>query len=226
MNRQIKSMGNYALLCACLFSATGVFADSRQLTAEIWVDNWFEMYVNGQKIIEDSVPITTERSFNSETTTFTAELPAQIAIRAKDFKENDTGLEYIGTARQQMGDGGLILQIKDAVSGKILAVSNQDMRCLVVHRAPLDPSCVEQKDPVAGQGACASVVQDVPSDWTASDFDDSAWPPAVEHSERVVRPKDGYDRIQWDSRAQLIWSNDLVQDNTLLCRLLIEEPEE
>ncbi len=206
-----------------LFSAKGVFADSRNLTAEIWVDNWFEMYVNGEKIMEDSVPITTERSFNSETTTFTAELPAQIAIQAKDFKENDTGLEYIGTARQQMGDGGMIFQIKDAVSGEILAVSNQDMRCLVVHRAPVDPSCAKEKHPVEGQGACASVVQDVPSDWTASDFDDSSWATAVEHSERAVSPKDGYDRVQWDSSSKLIWSNDLVQDNTLLCRLLIED---
>ena len=96
-----------------LLSANGVFAASRNLTAEIWVDNWFEMYVNGEKVIEDSVPITTEKSFNSETVTFTAEFPAQIAIQAKDFKENDTGLEYIGTDRQQMGDGGMIFQIKD-----------------------------------------------------------------------------------------------------------------
>ena len=206
-----------------LFSANGVFADSRDLTADIWVDNWFEMYVNGAKVLEDSVPITTERSFNSETVTFTAELPAQIAIQAKDFKENDTGLEYIGTDRQQMGDGGMIFQIKDAVSGEVLAVSNQDMRCLVVHHAPVDTSCADETNPVEGQGACASVVQDVPSDWTAPDFDDSAWTMAVEHSERDVRPKDGYDRVKWDSSSKLIWSNDLVQDNTLLCRLLIED---
>ena len=206
-----------------LFSANGVFAASRNLTAQIWVDNWFEMYVNGEKILEDSVPITTEKSFNSETTTFTAKLPAQIAILAKDFKENDTGLEYIGTSRQQMGDGGMIFQIKDAESGEVLAVSNQDIRCLVVHRAPIDTSCADETNPVEGQDACASVVQDIPSDWTASDFDDNAWPKAVEHSERAVRPKEGYERVQWDSDSELIWSNDLVQDNTLLCRLLIED---
>ncbi len=206
-----------------LISANGAFAESRNLTAEVWVDNWFEMYVNGEKVMEDSEPITTERSFNAETATFTAELPAQIAIQAKDFKENDTGLEYIGTARQQMGDGGMIFQIKDAESGEIFAVSNKDVRYLVIHRAPIDTSCADENNPVEGQGACASFVQDIPSDWTASDFDDSTWKNAVEHSERSVRPKNGYDRIQWDDSSKLIWSNDLVQDNTLLCRLQIED---
>lgn len=206
-----------------LVSANVVFADSRDLTADIWVDNWFEMYINGEKIVEDSVPITTERSFNAETATFPAKLPAQIAILAKDFKENDTGLEYIGTARQQMGDGGMIFQIRDAVSGEVLAVSNRDVRCLVIHRAPLDTACARQNDPVEGQGACASEARDIPANWTAADFDDGSWAKAVEHSESAVRPKDGYDRVRWDSSARLIWSDDLVQDNTLLCRLQIED---
>ncbi len=203
------------------FFVSVAFAETRNLTAEIWVDNWFEMSINGEKVMEDSVPITTERSFNAETATFTAELPAQVAILAKDFKENDTGLEYIGSARQQMGDGGMIFQIRDAVSGEVLAVSNSDVRCLVIHRAPIDRSCASLNDPVEGQGACASEVQDVPANWTAVDFDDSTWTSAVEHSESAVRPKDGYDRIQWDRSSRLIWSNDLVQDNTLLCRLQI-----
>ena len=204
------------------FCANAALADSRELTAEVWVDNWFEMYVNGDKVVEDSVSITTERSFNAETATFTVELPAQIAIQAKDFKQNDTGLEYIGTGRQQMGDGGMIFQIKEAASGEILAVSDQDVRCLVIHRAPVDTACARERNPLEGQGACASVVQDIPADWTAPDFDDSSWTAAVEHSEHAVSPKDGYDRIQWDDASKLIWSNDLVQDNTLLCRLLIE----
>lgn len=206
-----------------LFSTNAVLADARSLTADVWVDNWFEMYVNGEKVVEDSVSITTERSFNAETVTFTTELPAQIAIQAKDFKENDTGLEYIGTRRQQMGDGGMIFQIKDAESGDIISVSSQDTRCLVVHRAPVDTACANESNPVEGQGACASEVQDVPDNWTAADFDDSNWPMAVEHSEREVSPKDGYDRIQWDSSAKLIWSDDLVQDNTLLCRVQMED---
>ena len=196
-------------------------ADTQNLTADVWVDNWFAMYANGELVIEDSVSITTERSFNAETTTFSIETPAVIAIVAKDFKENDSGLEYIGKRKQQMGDGGLIAQFRDADSGKIIAVTDDNMRCLVVHRAPLDVSCAKETNPVAGEGACAFEITETPSDWMMASFDDSKWPAATIHSESDVSPKQGYDRISWDSSAQLIWSDDLVQDNTILCRLEI-----
>ena len=47
---------------------------------------------------------------------------------------------------------------------------------------------------------------------------------AVEYSESDVRPKDGYDRIDWSNDARLIWAADLNEDNTLLCRLKVELP--
>lgn len=208
---------------ALLLGTQTATAETHTLTADIWVDNWFEMYVDGKKVIEDSVSITTERSFNAETVTFSVDLPAAIAILAKDFKENDTGLEYIGTGRQQMGDGGLIMQIKNADTGEIVAITNEAARCLVVHRAPLDASCADENNPMAGKGACAFEETAIPADWTSPDFDDSLWPAATEYSEQTVRPKDGYDEITWDDSARLIWSNDLVRDNTLLCRLTVNE---
>ncbi len=92
--------------------------------AEVWADNWFALYVNGELIGEDSVPITTERSFNSETFNFDASYPPTIAIEAKDFKDNDSGLEYIGERNQQMGDGGLIAQTTDTATGDVVAVTD------------------------------------------------------------------------------------------------------
>ena len=47
-----------------------------EFVAEVWADNWFALYVNGELVGEDSTPITTERSFNAETITFTATYPA------------------------------------------------------------------------------------------------------------------------------------------------------
>jgi len=39
---------------------------------DIWADNWFQFSVGGEPIAEDPVPITTERSFNSERFSFDA----------------------------------------------------------------------------------------------------------------------------------------------------------
>ncbi|MGO4907334.1 PEBP family protein [Pseudorhodobacter sp. W20_MBD10_FR17] len=211
------------LTAALILTATTALAEPKSVTADIWVDNWFEMYVNGEKVIEDSVPITTERSFNAETTTFSSDLPMTIAIMAKDFKENDSGLEYIGTNRQQMGDGGMIAQFHDAATGALVAATDSSMRCLVVQHAPVDRACAKESNPVAGEGACAFVETEIPANWTAPDFDDSDWPAAVEHTAGEVGPKDGYDKITWDDAAKLVWSDDLVLDNTLLCRLVVTE---
>lgn len=189
-------------------------------TTDVWADNWFALSINGEQVAEDSISITTERSFNAESFSFTAEPPLVLALTAKDFKENDTGLEYIGSRKQQMGDGGVIVQVKDA-NGKTIAVTDSEWKCLVTHRAPIEKSCAQESKPVAGQGACDFEVAEEPADWDTADFDATDWPAATEHSVNAVSPKDGYDRISWDPSAKLIWGSDLETDNTILCRLVI-----
>ena len=191
-----------------------------QITGEVWVDNWFKLWANGAELIEDSVPITTERSFNAERFTFNADLPLTLAFEFRDFMENATGLEYIGTRKQQMGDGGAIAQFT-GTDGVVLATSHSGWKCLVVQHAPIETSCENAGAPAVDQGECAQRRSAYPDGWTAPGFDDSAWPDAVEHSERTVSPKDGYDRISWDRSARLIWGADLERDNILLCRVTI-----
>lgn len=211
-----NAMTTSTLLC---LAATALSAES--FSSDVWADNWFEMRIDGIQVAEDSVLITTERSFNAESFTFSAERPFVIGLVAKDFKENDTGLEYIGSRRQQMGDGGVIVQITDE-TGETIAVSNSDWQCLVIHTAPLDKSCEGDATPVAGQGACTFEAMEEPNGWDQSGFDASAWPQASEFSEREVSPKGGYDRIDWVEDARLIWGPDLEQSNTVLCRLTVQ----
>lgn len=205
---------------AILSTLTAFGAKAETFSADVWADNWFSMSVNGTQVAEDSVPITTERSFNAEQFTFEATRPFVIGVTAKDFKENDTGLEYIGTGRQQMGDGGIIFQIKDA-GGDIVSVSDASWSCLVTHMAPLQKSCASEDNPVAGSGACGFETTDTPTGWDTADFDASDWQAATEWSESAVRPKDGYEEVTWDAAAQLIWGTDLETDNTVLCRAVI-----
>ena len=188
---------------------------STPFTVEVWADNWMAVYVNGELIGEDSVPITTERSFNSETFSFTASVPFTLAIEAKDFKETDSGIEYIGEAKQQMGDGGIIAQVTNGDTGEVVAVTDSSWRALVVQRAPLNIECEKSANPDA---ECESESIDVPTDWAAPDFVDTDWTSATEWSAADVSPKDGYNEIQWDDAAAFIWGSDLKVDNTVLLR--------
>ncbi|MFK7804904.1 MAG: hypothetical protein AB8G95_24950 [Anaerolineae bacterium] len=188
---------------------------------EAWGDNWFAAYLGEELIVEDSVSITTERSFNSETAIFEASYPLQLNFILKDFIENDTGLEYIGANNQQMGDGGFIMQLTDLSSGDVVAVSNSDFACTVIHEAPLDNSCENAADPVAGEGACGFISLGEPDGWQSVDFDDSDWTATTVHSAAAVDPKDGYNNIPWDSSAEFVWGPDLETNNTLLCRVTV-----
>ena len=219
-----------ALIAACSMfasSATGTqtAADTPiTIKAEVWADNWFALYSNDTLIKEDSVPITTERSFNSERFTFQASYPLHLNIVAKDYKANDTGLEYIGTPRQQIGDGGLKAQFTDVATGKIIAVTDQNAKVMVIHKAPLEPACAKEANPVAGQGACRFTSMLEPSDWKSAGFADRDWSKASVFTAAEVGPKDGYLDIAWNEAAQFIWGSDLLTDNTVLMRMTATAP--
>ncbi|WP_299375768.1 PEBP family protein [uncultured Tateyamaria sp.] len=206
-------------LASVLVTSAPLWAET--YAADVWADNWFEMRVNGEQVAEDSVSITTERSFNAESFSFEAEKPFVIGLVAKDFKENDTGLEYIGTRRQQMGDGGVILQIRNA-AGETVVVSDDTWQCQVIHTAPLDKSCEDESDPVAGEGACGFEASDEPDGWDLADYDASDWAQATIYTAQDVDPKFGYDDITWNADAKFIWGPDLEQSNTVLCRLTVD----
>ncbi len=205
-------------------STSSATSGSVAMKGEAWADNWFAFYLGDTLVVEDSVPITTERSFNAEAFTFHADYPMMLNLVIKDFKENDSGLEYIGTQRQQMGDGGFIAQFTDTATGEVVAVTNAGWKCLVVHEAPLDTRCAKNANPVAGQAPCDFVALDEPEGWKSLDFDDDSWQNATEYTTSQVRPKDGYNQISWDRNAGLIWTSDLETHNTILCRRKLEKP--
>ena len=106
----------------------------------LWIGADGDLFAHGRVQIRfDDDPITTERSFNAEAFVFNADYPLQLNVVAKDFKQDDTGLEYIGRSNQQMGDGGLIAQFTDVATGATVAVTNTDWRCLLIPRRAARP---------------------------------------------------------------------------------------
>ncbi|MCA9713782.1 MAG: hypothetical protein KC468_03695 [Myxococcales bacterium] len=185
---------------------------------EVWADNWSSMYLHDALIMEDSESITTERSFNSEVFTFEATPPFLLNVVMKDFIENDSGLEYIGSPMQQMGDGGYIAQISVEESGELVAVSSADWRCLTIHEAPLNKDCEKSPAPLED---CESAISAEPEGWKQDDFDDSGWTAATVFTAAEVSPKEGYNDVAWDPSASLIWGGDLETHNTILCRVWV-----
>lgn len=80
--------------------------DTETFRAEVCGDNWSAMYIGETLVMEDSVSITTERSFNEEIFEFEESRPFQLNVVMKDLIENGSGLEYIGQNNQQMGVAG------------------------------------------------------------------------------------------------------------------------
>ena len=187
-------------------------------TAEIWVDNWFALYVNGKKVGEDSTPFATERSFNSDSISFKASYPLTIGIMARDYVENASGLEYIGKPNQQIGDGGIIAQIRDSESKQVITATNKSWKVFVTNKAPLNDDCVKSKNPLLD---CKTSVTKTSSSWYSSTFKDTSWKSATEFTTSAVGVKDGYFNFSWAPSSSLIWSSDLRLDNTILLRTKI-----
>ena len=184
-------------------------------TAEIWADNWFALYVNGKKVGEDSTPFATERSFNSDAITFKASYPLTIGIMARDYVENASGLEYIGKPNQQIGDGGIIAQIRDTDSKQVITATNKSWKVFVTNKAPLNEDCVKSKDPLLD---CKTTVTRAPTAWYSATFKDTSWKSATEFTAAAVGVKDGYSNFTWSPTSSLVWSSDLRIDNTILLR--------
>ena len=193
------------------------------IQAEVWSDNWFAFYLGETLIQEDSVPISTERSFNKETFTFQATYPLQLNFIVKDYMANNTGLEYIGTDRQQMGDGGFIAQFTNVDTGELIATTNANWSEWVLQKAPLDTACAKQSNPVAGAAPCAFTLLDEPGGWKNPGFDASSWDKATLYTEQQVGPKEGYYEVKWSPLAKLIWGPNLKMDNILLYRMTVSQ---
>ena len=214
-----------------------VDAGGELITAYIWSDNYFEMYVNGVPVGKDPVPYT---DFNSCIIQFRANPPFDVAMMLVDWEENlGLGSEDNAGSAYHAGDGGMVALFKNS-SGTIIGMTDGTWKAQTYYTAPItDLTCLSESGTTRMSSSCSTansddgssyfgVHWDVPSGWYNEGFDDSSWPDATTYTntEIGVDMKPSYTNFPdvFDisgNDAQFIWSTNVILDNLVLVRKTI-----
>ena len=232
--------GSSSLAVAALDSANIVEVDAggEIITAYIFADNYFEMYINGVPVGKDPVPFT---DFNSNIVQFRVFTPFTVAMLLVDWEENlATGTESNQGSNYHPGDGGLVAVFKNS-NGNTISVTDADWKAQTFYIAPLtDTSCLEESGTERLSSNCStdapSSVSSIygahwprPDDWELESFDDSNWPSASVYTNDTVgvNNKPSYTNFinifhDTANDASFIWSSNLILDNEVIVRRTID----
>jgi hypothetical protein len=198
--------------------------DGVELTAFIFADNYYELFVNGVFVARDPIAFT---PFNSTVVRFKAKYPITYAVKLVDWEEHlGVGMEY---DRYNVGDGGFIAKFSDGT------VTSADWKAQPYYSAPLDdPSCVNERDTAACSvkpacvdqpDSCMALHFNLPEQWAAPAYDDTGWTPATVYQARDVTNSEAYvNYIDYFEPASFIWSRNLKIDNLVLARYTVQVP--
>ena len=235
-----KTYNNYQAAIAALDGndIVTIDADGEIITAYIFSDNYFELYINGIAAGKDKVPYT---QFNSSIVRFKVKRPFQIAMLLVDWEENlGLGSELNGGFAYHAGDGGLVAVFMDS-QNKIVAKTDGNWKAQTYYTAPIkDLTCPNETGTQRLSNNCNT--DDVndgsnfyglhwsrPSNWMGKTFDDSNWPKAYTYTNAVVgvNNKPAYTNFtslfdNSNADAEFIWSSNLVLDNEVLVRFKVD----
>ena len=174
---------------------------SDTIKANIYADNSFMLWINGELVAVYSIAFVPHNAISVD---ILPKYPMTIAVMAKDFSDENTGLEYNNT---QISDGGLVMKLGDSI------VTNADWKAKKVFWGPIDRDMENPK----------VVKIPMPDGWNQPDFDDSDWGNAKVFTAEQVRPQQPYRDYDFVG-AEFIWTEDLELDNTILFRYRVEAP--
>ena len=229
----------YANSTAALAALNGsdivtVDANGEVITAYIFADNYFEIYINGVPVGKDNVPFT---QFNSNIVRFKVNRPFTISMLLVDWEERmGVGGETNGGFTYHCGDGGMVAVFKDA-SNTIIAKTGDDWKAQTFYTAPImNLSCPSESGTSRLSANCSTADSNSgtsyyglhwarPTNWTQATFDDASWPAATTFANATigVDNKPAYtnftsifDDVAND--AQFIWSKNVILDNEVIVR--------
>lgn len=171
-------------------------ADDEIITGTIYCNNNSTLYINGELIATDPVPITPHNAYN---VSFNAKTDEDItfAIEAIDFADDETGLELDNRC---LGSGGLRAMFSNGV------VTNASWKCRTYHFGPVNwkrcfageersgelkllPTCRVNVSKDDGFVGCFTRTTAIPDGWAEPDFDESGWEYATVWDEEYVLPR-------------------------------------
>lgn len=213
-------------------------SEGELITAYIFGDNYFELYIDGIPVAKDAVPFT---GFNSHLVLFKVNRPFTIAMKLVDWEENlGLGSENNRGKTYHPGDGGMVAVFKDD-NDQTIGVTNHDWKAQTYYTAPVDDlshvseegnkrlSTRSSTEGVADGTGFYALHWSLPDGWMNVDFDDTQWPQAttftndeigVNNKPAYTKFTDIFDDNTWDS--EFIWSTNVVLDNEVLVRYTIE----
>lgn len=169
--------------------------------ANMYADNWFMLYINGELVAVDSIKFIPH---NVVSVDILPTYPMTIAVMAKDNADPKTGMEYANT---NIGDGGFIFKFGDGT------VTSANWKAKKFSWGPIHR---DTKNPQVENIP-------IPANWYAVDVDDSSWGQAKEYTEEQVGPKQPF--FEHDFRgAKFIWTDDVELDNTVIFRHVVRSP--
>ena len=171
------------------------------IKANVYADNWFMLYVNGELVAVDSIAFVPHNAISVD---ILPKYPMTVAVLAKDFADEQTGLEWNNT---RIGDGGFILKLGDGT------VTSAAWKAKKVSWGPIDGDLENPR----------VVREPAPEGWYLPEFNDSDWDHAKVFSVEQVRPQQPYRDYDFEG-AEFIWTEDLELDNTILFRYRVEKP--
>ncbi len=208
------------------------------ITAYIFADNYFELYVNDVAVGKDAIPFT---EFNSHIIKFKVLAPFTIAMKLVDWEENlGLGSEDNAGSAYHAGDGGMVAVFTDA-AGNTVATTGSEWKAQTFYTAPIkDLSCPTETGTIRSSSACNTdgvadgssfyaLHWELPSTWMNEAFDDSDWPSATTYTNSTIgvdtKPSytnftDIFDNPTND--AEFIWSTNVILDNEVIVRYTVE----
>lgn len=213
-------------------------AAGEMITAYIFGDNYFEMYVNGTPVGKDAIPFT---QFNSHIVMIKVAKPFTVAMKLVDWEESlGLGSEKNRSYKYHPGDGGMVAVFHDS-KGNIIATTGNEWKAQTFYTAPIkDLSCPTENGSIRSTESCNSQGVDdgssfyglhweLPATWMNVDFDDTDWPDATTYTNATIgvnnKPAytnftDVFDDPSYD--AQFIWSTNVILDNEVIVRYTVQ----